>query len=151
MKLINVYEELFPLELPNPVTADGGRRRYVYLAQIVRRQDAPKITLQMLEDYLTKLKERMKKQHGEEVANLFYLGKRRVDGKLYYYLGRKRKRVGNLKTTDRLPIYFDLDTNEVYVPYSYTQSQRKRVNYILMTVLGALQQVKKRSTGKRLA
>jgi len=151
MRLVNVYKYLFPLELANPVTSRTGKRSYKYLARIERKKDAPPITLEALQKYVDDLKERMRKKYGDEVAELFYLGKRTIDGKTYYFIGRKRKRVGTLKTTERIPVYFDINTNEAYIPQSYLKKKPQYVSYVLMTVLGALGQTQKRSTGKRIA
>ena len=152
MKLVNVYKELMPFTIEDPTSQKEapykGNTIYIRLRRIERNPEAPKITLEDLQNYLEGLKERMKAKYGPEVANLFYIGKRTLNGKTFIVLGRKRKRIQNLKTTDRLPIYFDLESGEAYIPESYTKRGIKRTRFILMTVLGALKQIKRTYLGE---
>jgi hypothetical protein len=146
MKLVNV-KRLLPFTMEQPVTPSNGTKTYVYIYSISFNPQAPKLTLEALQKYVEGLKERMKAKHGEEVANLFYVGRKTFEGKSYVFLGRKRKGAKGFKASDRLPIYFealpDGSLGEAYVPESYTRKGLKRAQFLLMTVLGALQQTVK--------
>jgi hypothetical protein len=152
MKLVNVYKELMPFDIEDPTSRSEapykGNSIYLRLRRIERNPEAPKITLEALQKYLEGLRARMKAKYGDEVANLFYIGKRTVNGKTYIVLGRKRKKASNLKASDRLPIYFDLESGEAYIPETYAKKGIKRTRFLLMTVLGALNQIKRTYIGE---
>jgi hypothetical protein len=152
MKLVNVYKELMPFDMEDPTSRSEapykGNSIYLRLRRIERNPEAPKLTLEDLQKYLEGLRARMKAKYGDEVANLFYIGKRTVNGKTYIVLGRKRKKASNLKASDRLPIYFDLESGEAYIPETYAKKGIKRTRFLLMTVLGALNQIKRTYIGE---
>jgi hypothetical protein len=149
MRLRSVYGELMPFIIAQPMRPNYGGKAYTYTCRIERDPDAPKVTVESLQAYLQSLKERMRMRYGEEVASLFYLSRRTIDGKTYIILGRKRRSVGGLRATDRLPIYFDAETGEAYIPESYARRNPRRTRYLLMTVLGALKQTRRTFLGRK--
>jgi hypothetical protein len=148
MRLISVFQGILPYDMDHEVKPNDGSKTYTYRVRIERNPEAPRITMEDLQGYLQALKERMKAKYGPEVSELFYLGRRTVNGRQYVFLGRKRKGASGLKPTDRLPIYFDLQSQEAFIPESYLQRSPKRARYLIMTVLGALRQTRRSYIGR---
>jgi hypothetical protein len=148
VRLLNVFREVLPFEVPQPVKSGSAGKQYAYTCRIERDPEAPRITLEMLESYLQGLRERMRQKYGEEAASLFYLGRRTIEGRRYVYLGRKKKRVEGLNVGDGIPIYFDLESGEVYVPAYYMRRKPKLTKFLLMRVLGALKQTRRVFLGR---
>ncbi|MEM2297602.1 MAG: hypothetical protein QXH10_09265 [Ignisphaera sp.] len=109
----------------------GQFGRYVQLFKLVPIQNANTVTVEDLENYVKSLQQRYPDKN-------FYLDKRVLNGKVFYIVTKKKRMPNGRQVYDRIPVYFDLENQKVYVPKSYVKKQRRLTNYILMRVLGAL-------------
>ena len=130
MKLMEFYKNF-------KVYMIGGSQnnRYRALYELVPRSDRKQITVKDLENYV----ERLRSKHPDKE---FKLNIRFVDGRKLYVISRssyERLPDGSKRRVyDRVPIYFDLEAQKVYVPRWYVRNRRKLANYILMRTLGSL-------------
>ena len=130
MRLLNVFEDIEII-----VRGKSCMGRYDATYQLVRREDAKRVTLEDLEKYVENLRQRYPERG-------FKLRIAKFRGKTYYVIDqdvyeRKRGR-RKRKKKDRVPIYFDLERQEVYIPESYWRTNQRLAAYILMRTLGAL-------------
>ena len=130
MRLLNVFEDIEII-----VRGKSCMGRYDATYQLVRRGDAKRVTLEDLEKYVENLRQRYPERG-------FKLRIAKFKGKTYYVIDqdvyeRKRGR-RKRKKKDRVPIYFDLERQEVYIPESYWRTNQRLAAYILMRTLGAL-------------
>ena len=115
----------------------GGSQnsKYKALYELVPKPDRRLITKSDLEDYVSKLQAKYPDKE-------FKLDKRCIDGRIYYIVTRKSyeksKDGERIRVKERVPIYFDLESQRVYVPSWYVRNRRKLTNYILMRTLGSL-------------
>lgn len=110
----------------------SGFRRYPATFKLVRTDG--KITLEKLQNYIQSLQSKYPDRH-------FALKTFEYRGRTLHIITKKSyvKEGGKIKVVkDRIPIYFDLEGQKVYVPKSYILYNRKLTNYVLMRVLGAL-------------
>ena len=115
----------------------GGSQsnRYKALYELVPKPDRKHITKEDLDDYVEKLKAKYPDKG-------FYLGVTRIDGRTLYVITRKSYQKlpdgSKHRVKERVPVYFDLESQKVYVPQWYIKNRRKLANYILMRTLGSL-------------
>lgn len=110
----------------------SGFRRSPATFKLVRTSG--EITLEKLQKYVESLQTKYPDRQ-------FMLKAVNYRGRTLYVVTRKSyiKENGRIKVVkDRVPIYFDLDRQKVYVPKSYIEKSRKLANYILMRTLGTL-------------
>jgi len=130
MQLLEVFKDF-------KVIIEGASQhgRYRALFEVIPKNNQSPITVEALSKYV----ERLQQKHPDRN---FYLRHTRVGGREFYVITRKcyvtlpdgtRKRV-----YDRVPIYFDLQNQKIYVPKSYVEKQKKLVNYIIFRTLGGL-------------
>jgi hypothetical protein len=109
--------------------------RYEALYELVPEDGRRYITRQDLEDYVEKLQEK----HPDKG---FRLDTKRIGGRRFYVITRRSYEKlpdgSKRQVRDRVPIYFDLDSQKVYVPRWYVRNRRRLTNYILMRTLGSL-------------
>jgi len=112
------------------IKGKGQFGRYTQLF-ILKPIEGQQITLEKLQDHVCILQQKYP-QRG------FRLKKR---GK-YYIIDQTLYREDGKRKQDRVPVYFNLDTQEIMVPWSYIVRKPKLVNYILLRTLGALKLAK---------
>jgi len=115
----------------------GGSQfgRYRALYELVPSPNPKPITVDSLEAYVRRLQSRYP-------DGGFKLDVKRIGSQTFYIVNKKsyvktpdgRKRM----VRDRVPIYFDLEAQKVYVPRWYVKNRRRLASYILMRTLGAL-------------
>jgi len=64
-------------------------------------------------------------------------------------LRNRLKKLKRNRKKDRIPIYFDLDQQRVFVPKTYVKRNKSLTNYICMITLGALGVSQSRYIGRR--
>jgi len=116
MRLVEIFKE-------HNVIVKGKGTKSQYDQLFLLTQVNKEIKLEDLKAYVQKLQNKYPNRG-------FRLKKR---GK--YYIVDQEYRDGR---KDRIPIYFDLDAQKVYVPSSYLKSRKKLANYLLMRALGTL-------------
>jgi len=130
MRLLNVFEDIEII-----VRGKSCMGRYDATYVLVRREDAKRVTLEDLEKYVENLRQRYPERG-------FKLRKAKYRGKTYYVIDQdvyeRKKGRRKRKKKDRVPIYFDLERQEVYIPESYWRTNQRLAAYILMRTLGAL-------------
>jgi len=130
MKLLEFYKDF-------RVYMRGSSQYYKYeaLYELVPKPDRKQIVKQDLEDYVSKLQAKYPDRN-------FYLRTVKVDGRTFYVISRssymKLQDGSKRRVYDRISVYFDLESQKVYVPRWYIKNRRKLTNYILMRVLGSL-------------
>ena len=117
------------------ITIVGGscNGRYRALYKLTRLPNA-EITYDKLLEYVRNLRQKFPDRD-------FMLKEARYDGKTFYVITRKSyTKVGDkIKIVrDRVPIYFNIHEQAIYVPRSYLKQQKKLTHYVLMRTLGAL-------------
>jgi len=109
--------------------------RYTYPFRVEPKPDPEPLTLSELREYVRNMQRRYPDRE-------FKLGTRTLNGKKYYIITRKKYQKDEEgkahKVKDRIPIYFDLETQKAYVPESYLKTKPKLANYLCMVTLGAL-------------
>jgi len=130
MRLLNVFRDIHVL-----IRGKSQMGRYDATYELVRREDAKRVTLEDLERYVENLKQRFP-ERGFKLRKVKYKGRIYwvIDQDRYIRVGRRKKKVKK----DRVPIYFDLDAQEVYIPAYYWKTNQRLAGYILMRTLGAL-------------
>jgi len=130
MKLLEFYRS-FKVYM----TGSSQNNRYKALYELVPKPDRRQITREDLEDYVEKLKAKYPDRG-------FYLRTARVDGRTFHIVSRssyeKLPDGSKRRVYDRVPVYFDLEAQRVYVPRWYIRNRRRLANYILMRTLGSL-------------
>lgn len=130
MRLLEVFKD-FDILLRGK--ANFGKYNGTFL--LVRRPNPKKITEQDLSKYVARLQQRFPERK-------FQVKVRKYRGKVYHIVdqdiwvrrrGRRRKR-----KKDRVPIFFDLEEQKIYVPESFVKRNKRLVGYILMRTLGTL-------------
>jgi len=129
MRLVEVFVDWKPT-----VKGHGQNGRYVQRFEVVRRSDAKRISREDLEEYVERLRERYPDED-------FKLGRVVFEGREYYVVSKKsyRRVDGRVRwAKGRIPIYFDLEEQRVFVPISYVRKRRRLASYIVFRTLGAL-------------
>lgn len=127
-ELVEVFEEYKNILIKGV----SSFRRYPATFKLTKTEG--KITLEKLQQYVEYLQTKYPDRH-------FALKTFNHHGRRLYIVTRKSyvKENGKIRVVrDRIPIYFDLENQRIYVPKSYIQNNRRLTNYILMRVLGAL-------------
>ena len=129
-KLVKIFDEY------DNITIRGKSNfgRYDAIYKLVK-VDGATITLSKLIEYVQSLQKRFPDKN-------FRLRSVMRSGKQLFCIDKKsymRTPDGKIKTfKDRVPIYFDLDEQAIYVPKSYLKYQKRLAHYVLMRTLGAL-------------
>jgi hypothetical protein len=108
------------------IEGKGQFGRYDQLFKLTRKPDT-QITLDLLQKYVTQLQQK----HPQRGFRLKKRGKFHIIDQTLYREDGKRKQ-------DRIPIYFNIETQEIFVPDSYIERKPRLANYILTRTLGAL-------------
>jgi len=127
-KLVEVFKDYKQILIKGA----SGFRRYPATYKLVKVDG--RLTFDRLLEYVGRL-QRNYPDHG------FELKVYRHNGKTLYVVTRKSYvREGNKIRIikDRVPIYFDLEEQRIYVPKSYIRRNKRLTNYVLMRALGAL-------------
>ena len=130
MKLLEVFKD-FDIKLRGK--SNFGRYEGEYL--LVKKASPKVVTEQDLARYVAKLQQKFPERK-------FQLKIRKYKGVTYYIIdqdiwirqrGRRKQR-----KKDRVPIFFDVEEQKIYVPKSFVDRNKRLVGYILMRTLGAL-------------
>jgi len=109
----------------------GQFGKYRQLFKLIPKPNAKPVTLQDLENYVKNLQQKYPDKN-------FNLLKKTINGKTYYIINKKKRIQSKKQIYDRVPIWFDLENQKIYVPKSYVTRQKRLTNYILMRTLGTL-------------
>jgi hypothetical protein len=121
MRLKKVFEDL-KVEIE-------GKGQFGQYGQLFKLTpvESPPITVEQLQEHVTKLQQKYTERGFKlKQRGLYHI----IDQNLYKPDGKKK--------TDRVPIYFNLQTQEIFIPSSYFERKPKLVGYILTRTLGAL-------------
>ena len=130
MKLLEVFKDFDVL-----IRGKSNFGRYDGMYLLVKKGTEKKITVEDLKKYIQRLQQKYPERG-------FQLKIRKYKGKVYHIVdqdiyvrqrGRKKKR-----KKDRVPIFFDLEEQRVFVPKSFWEHNKRLVGYLLMRTLGAL-------------
>ncbi|RLI87541.1 MAG: hypothetical protein DRP01_01660 [Archaeoglobales archaeon] len=117
------------------IKGKGQMGRYTQIFRLVPKPNSKRITLQDLINYANNLNKRFPNRQ-------FYIGKKKVGNKILYILTQPRyDKHGKCKysrTKGRIPIWFDLHNQKIYISKYYLKTKQKLAYYILMRTLGAL-------------
>jgi len=130
MKLLEVFKD-FEVKLRGK--SNFGRYEGEYI--LVKKPTPKRVTPQDLAKYAARLQKKFPERK-------FQLKIRKYKGVTYYIIDQDVwvRRRGRRKTRkkDRVPIYFDVEEQKVYVPRTFVEKNLRLVGYILMRTLGAL-------------
>lgn len=130
MKLVEIFKD-FEVR----VKGKSFHSKYDALFIVVPRSNPKTVTLEDLEKYVSDLQKKYPDRN-------FYLGRKRINGKEYYIITRKKRMKmpdGSVKYVgDRVPIYIDIEEQRFYIPEYYIRKKRRLACYIIMRTLGTL-------------
>lgn len=130
MRLLEVFKE-FDILLRGK--SNFGRYEGTYL--LVKKSNPKRVTEQDLAQYVARLQQKFPERN-------FQLKTRKYRGKVYYIVDQdiwvRQRRRRKKRKKDRVPIFFDVEEQKVYVPKSFVDRNKRLVGYILMRTLGSL-------------
>ena len=122
LKLIEIFTEHTPTV---PSRLQNGKYIRTYIIQ--RKPNPPTITETDLKTYV----KRLQQMHPDKA---FYLRKTTWKNKTLHILTRRK----NAHPMNRIPLYFDLQNQKIYINKKDLDTNPQLTNYVLMRVLGAL-------------
>jgi hypothetical protein len=124
LNLVEVFTEHVPI-------IKGGSQYGRYDAEYELARTDGRLELDKLREYVKHLNEKYPDQK-------FYVKKQGYRRKTLYVLAKPKKVAEMDESKKRIPIYFNIEGQKIYVKREDLQQQTKLVNYVLMRVLGAL-------------
>jgi hypothetical protein len=124
LRLIQVFKEHKPI-----ITGGSQHGRYKADFQLVRTRN--KIELEKIKEYVRQLNQKFPNER-------FYVRKIKYKNTTLYVLAKPKKNDRPENGRKRIPIYFDIKNQKVYVEEKDIQNYPRLVNYLLMRALGSI-------------
>jgi hypothetical protein len=124
--LIEVFNEFKPVLESYSRVEDYRVKR-----EVIEVEDKPKLTKEVLEEHVKKLMEKYP-QRG------FKIVEKKIGEKTFIVLDQYYKTPEGKRKKDRIPIYFDLESQKAFIPSSFIKTKKRLASYIVLRTLGAL-------------
>lgn len=126
MRLVEVFREFTPI-----LNSYSQKENYRVKREVYELADKPILTKEALEEYAKNLAEKYPERG-------FRVYEKKFKGKVYIVLDQNTKTPEGKRKKDRIPLFFDLEAQKVFIPYSFTKKKKKLASYIILRTLGAL-------------